>query len=103
MPTNPANVVFLPWVRQGAATAIPTDDNFGELPGSATIAAALTVNATAPPVSMQVRLLGPSDVVGIGSRDIVRRDPPPNSTSFEPNQFVTVEFDRPDFPWLFTP
>ena len=104
MPTNPAaNVVFLPWIRQGAAAAIPTADNLGELPGSATLAATLTVNRADPPISMQVRLLGPSDVTGIGSRDIVRREPPPNSANFEPNHFVTVEFDRPDFPWLFTP
>jgi hypothetical protein len=104
MPTNSAaNVVFLPWIRQGAAAAIPTLDNLGELPGSATLTAALTVNTTEPPISMPVRLQGPSDVVGIGSRDIVRREPPPNSASFEPNHFVTLEFDRPDFPWLFTP
>jgi hypothetical protein len=103
MPTAPAaTVVFLPWIRQGAAAAIPTPDNFGELPGSATLTPTLTVN-TDPPISMQVRLLGPSDVTGIGSRDIVRREPPPGSVTFEPNHFVTVEFDRPDFPWLFTP
>src|SRR5262245_49643603 len=108
MPTA-ANVVFLPWVRQGAASAIPTEDvipttdNFRELPGSAILDASLAVNGADPPVSVKVRLLGPSDVVGIGSRDIVRREPPPDSTTFEPSHFVTVEFDRPDFPWLFTP
>src|SRR5262249_14024073 len=100
--TSAANVVFLPWIRQGAAAAIPTLDNLGELPGAATLTPTLTVNS-APSISMQVRLLGPSDVTGIGSRDIVRREPPPDSVTFEPNHFVTVEFDRPDFPWLFTP
>ena len=24
-------------------------------------------------------------------------------TNFEPNYFPLIEFDRPDFPWLFTP
>src|SRR5262245_20038853 len=105
MPTDDpaANIVFLPWIRQGAAVAISTPDNFGELPGSATLAATLMVNGTDPPISMQVRLLAPSDVAAIGSRDIVRREPPPNSATFEPNHFASVEFDRPDFPWLFTP
>ena len=30
-------------------------------------------------------------------------DPPPGSQDFEPNCFASVEFDRPDQPWLFTP
>jgi hypothetical protein len=99
----PANVAFLPWVRQGAAAVIPTPDTLGTQPGAVTLTAALTVNDDPVPVSMNVRLLGPSDVVGIGPRDIVRREPPPNSTAFESNHFAAIEFDRPDFPWLFTP
>ena len=27
----------------------------------------------------------------------------PNTTDFEPNCFPSIEFDRADFPWLFTP
>jgi hypothetical protein len=30
-------------------------------------------------------------------------DPRPGTADFEPNYFVAIEFDRPDFPWLFTP
>ena len=30
-------------------------------------------------------------------------DPRPGSDDFEPNYFPCIEFDRPDFPWLFTP
>jgi hypothetical protein len=66
------------------------------------LTAALTVNA-GEPIKMNVRLLGPSDVVGISPHDIVRREPPPDTTAFESNHFAGIEFDRPDFPWLFTP
>ena len=48
-------------------------------------------------------LRGPADVVGIDPHEIVRVDPKPNTTDFEPNYFPGIEFDRPDFPWLFTP
>ena len=30
-------------------------------------------------------------------------DPQPDTGDFEPTYFPSVEFDRPDFPWLFTP
>jgi hypothetical protein len=106
----PANVAFLPWVRQGAASAIPTPDTLDAQAGAVTLTATLTINgtnppddATNPPISMDARLLGPSDVIGINPQDIVRREPPPNTTAFESNHFAGIEFDRPDFPWLFTP
>jgi hypothetical protein len=97
-----ANVVFLPWTRQGAAALIQTPDTLGALAGSATLTAAVVVNGS-PAASQAVRVLGPSDVTGLSPRDIVRREPQPNARSFESNHFVTIEFDRPDFPWLFTP
>ncbi len=52
---------------------------------------------------MPVRLRGPADVVGIDANQIVRMDPQPGTDDFEPNYFPCIEFDRPDFPWLFTP
>src|SRR4030095_2701741 len=54
-----------------------------------------------PPVN--VRLRGPADIVGIDAHQIIRTDPRPGTTDFEPNCFPSIEFDRPDFPWLFTP
>ena len=55
------------------------------------------------PVPVTVRLRGPADVVGIDPHQIVRMDPRPGTADFEPNYFAAIEFDRPDFPWLFTP
>ncbi|MDM0047976.1 hypothetical protein [Variovorax sp. J22R115] len=98
-----ANLSLLPWVRQGAAASITTPDSLGAGQHAvADLSAVLSVNGSAaPPVT--VRLRGPADVVGIDANQIVRRDPRPGSIDFEPNYFAAIEFDRPDFPWLFTP
>jgi hypothetical protein len=97
-----ASVMFLPWVRQGAATAITAVDTLGSQPGSTRITATVSVNS-ADPVPMPVRLFGPSDVAGLNPRAIVRREPPPATLAFEDNHLASIEVDRPDFPWLFTP
>jgi hypothetical protein len=104
MATPPnANLSFVPWVRQGAAAAISTADTLGPAQQAvAELTAALAVNG-APVPSLTVRLRGPADVVGIDVNQIVRMDPRPGSRDFEPNYFPCIEFDRADFPWLFTP
>ena len=95
--------MFLPWVRQGAAAAINLPDTLGpNLRGAVDLTATLTINGTQP-VPVPVRLRGPADVVGIDQNEIVRMDPKPETADFEPNYFAAIEFDRPDFPWLFTP
>jgi hypothetical protein len=104
MTTEPqASLTFLPWVRQGAASFIATPDTLGaNQPGVASLSAALAINTAAmPPVT--VRLRGPADVVGIDASQIIRREPKPGTTDFEPNYFPCIEFDRADFLWLFTP
>ena len=62
----------------------------------------LNVNTRALP-AVPLRLRGPADVVGIDRHQVVRTDPRPNTSDFEPNCFPSIEFDRADFPWLFTP
>lgn len=94
---------FLPWVRQGAASGITTPDSLGSgqradvsLPVSVRLS-----NFTVP--SRDMRLYGPADVTAIDPRQVVRVQPRHLTTNFESNFFPLVEFDRPDFPWLFTP
>jgi hypothetical protein len=98
-----ASVVFLPWVRQGAAAAINVADTLGSnMRGAVDLRATLAINSVSgDPIT--VRLRGPADVVGIDPNEVVRVDPKPNTSDFEPNYFPAIEFDRPDFPWLFTP
>jgi hypothetical protein len=98
-----ANYVFLPWVRQGMASGIQTPDSLGaNQAGVATIPVTLRINGTEA-LDRNVRLHGPGDVTGIDPQQVVRTEPRHLATDFEPNYFPAVEFDRPDFPWLFTP
>jgi hypothetical protein len=46
---------------------------------------------------------GPGDVTGIDIRQVIRTEPRPDTDNFAPNLFPFIEFDRPDFPWMFTP
>lgn len=98
-----AQLSFLPWVRQGAAAAITRADTLGAAqPAVAEIAVTLSINGT-PEAPVTVRLRGPADVTGIDAAQVVRMEPRPGSSDFEPNYFAAIEFDRADFPWLFTP
>ncbi len=102
IPTS-ANYVFLPWVRQGAASGIQTPDSLGaNQAGVVSVPVKLRINNT-DDIDRQVRLYGPGDVTGIDPQQVVRTEPRHQATDFEPNYFPAIEFDRPDFPWLFTP
>jgi len=104
MPDVPeAHLSFLPWVRQGVAAAIGNADSLGAMPGAVQLKLTLAVNGQAVVPDTTVRLRGPADVVGIDAHQVVRTEPRANSTDFESNFFPTIEFDRADFPWLFTP
>jgi hypothetical protein len=100
---------FLPWVRRGLAVALDVPDNLGAGPalaarGSAPIGVALSgPHAGTAIAPMPMRLHGPGDVIGIDQRLVVRTDPKPNATNFEPNYLAIVDFDPPDFPWMLTP
>jgi hypothetical protein len=97
-----ANYVFLPWVRQGAASGIQTTDLSANQAGVVSVTVKLRVNNT-DDVERQVRLYGPGDVTGIDPQQVIRTEPRHLATDFEPNYFPAIDFDRPDFPWLFTP
>lgn len=90
---------FLPWVRQGAATAL---DPGVPARARASLSASIRYNQSQP-IDVSLQLLGPGDVVGLDPRQMVRTDPPNMARDVEPNFFVCVEFDRPELPWLFTP
>ncbi|MBG6082533.1 hypothetical protein IWX58_004220 [Rubrivivax gelatinosus] len=97
---------FLPWVRRGLGVALDTVDHLGALPpyGRASIGiqlAGLPDGGNVAPLTVQ--LYGPGDVVGLDTRLVVRTDPRPGTTNFEPNYLAIVEFDPPDLPWMLTP
>ena len=100
---------FLAWARRGMAAVLANPDYGGSLPARGQVSVGLTVTADDPapgqhpiaPVSVQT--YGPGDVLGFDPRHVVRTDPPPYTPNFEPNYLAAIEFDEPDFPWLFTP
>ena len=100
---------FLSWSRQGLAELLTNPDYGGTLPARASTVAVLTVTAkAAAPVSEQVppvtvQTFGPGDVIGLDATHVVRTEPRDSTPNFEPNYLAGIEFDTPDFPWLFTP
>lgn len=92
---------FLPWARRGLAVGLTNPDDLGTLPTRPPISVFLDVGGE--PARADVVSYGPGDVTGIDRRVILRTDPAPDTTDFEPNYLVAIEFDPPDFPWMFTP
>ena len=100
---------FLSWLRRGLATAITAP------PGAAArahvtvqlnvagTAVADGVTLAAPPVQHDVQLYGPGNIVGVDARAVVRTDPRPWITNFDPNYLVAIEFYDEDFPWRYSP
>jgi hypothetical protein len=92
---------FLPWTRRGLATAIVQPDVVSSK-AHAKVSVGITVTG-AGDAGTELTLHGPGDIVGIDPRLIVRMEPRPGATDVEPNYLTAVEFDPPDFPWMFTP
>ncbi|MEO7361074.1 MAG: hypothetical protein ABI120_12140, partial [Gemmatimonadaceae bacterium] len=93
---------FLPWARRGLAGRIATVDTGAPLAARSVVSVGLKVTAI-DEKKYDLSLYGPGDVIGVDTRLIIRTDPRPNSTDVEPNYFPAIEFDPPDFPWMFTP
>ena len=93
---------FLPWTRRGMAAELTNKDGLAALPQRADLPVRLKVNAGAE-LGVDVQVYGPGDVTGIDTRMIVRTEPRRYTTDFESNYFTAVDFDDPDFPWMFTP
>jgi hypothetical protein len=92
---------FLPWTRRGLATGIVQPDVAASRV-HATVSVGITVTGVGEP-GTQLTLHGPGDIIGIDPRLIVRMEPRSGATDVEPNYLAAVEFDPPDFPWMFTP
>ena len=101
---TPAAYRLFSWMRQGLLASIRQAAGSGATgtPGGLVLPIRLRIN-NARDVEVPLHLYGPGDVTGLDAREVIRTEPPPLMTDFEPNYFPSIEFDRPDFPWLFTP
>ena len=102
---------FLPWVRYGVTAGLSNPDPLGAgVNARAPVPIRLRLHAAGPGTSAdqvvpapELRLYGPGDVIGIDPREVVRTTPRHLTPDFPHNLLASIEFDRPDFPWLFTP
>lgn len=103
------NYHFLAWARRGIGASANNVDS-GSLPDRTALNVQLFLQVqggaapnpvSAPPVTVQV--FGPGDVTGVDARIVIRTEPRQFTVNFEPNYLCGIEFDSPDFPWLFTP
>ena len=101
-PTPAATYRLFSWLRQGLLAGVTDATGAASAPGHLVLSIRLRVNNQRD-VDVPVQLYGPGDVTGLDPREVIRIDPQHLMTAFEPNYFPMVEFDRPDFPWLFTP
>lgn len=111
MPTGLGTYSFLPWVRSGLSAWFPTSASTAPT-GQRRVGLTVTLQvakgrtqavATQVPVNVAVQLYGPGDIVGIDPQEVIRIEPAPGASQFEPNHLPFVEFDTPELPWLFSP
>ena len=102
-----AQYQFLPWVRAGAANAYANADALKAVlertDAKPLTGLPITFKVNATPVDVPLRVYGPGDILGVDPRAVIRTEPPPGTGDFEPNHLAAIDFDAPDFPWLFTP
>ena len=98
-----ANHFFLPWVQPGLVANLPDAAKTLSVDHAAQISLTVKLNINTASVEKTAKLYGPGDVIGIDPQQVIRVEPKHRTTDFEPNYFPAIEFDRPDFPWLFTP
>jgi hypothetical protein len=94
---------FLSWARRGIGGSVVDLDPLGAsgLPIRPTIPLTLEVNSLR--IDHAATLRGPGDVIGLDPRAIVRTDPQPGVTDFEPNFLACIELYDEDLPWRYTP
>jgi hypothetical protein len=93
---------FLPWLRSGISTRVDTDPGAAQR-ASVAVELAVSSDRTSVPVSRNVQLYGPGDVIGVDPRAISRVEPRPGVAGVEPNFLAHIEFSDEDFPWRYSP
>src|SRR5919108_2405924 len=99
-----ATYTFLPWLRRGISNQIDSAAGPGAARAAVTVTLAVQseeARTDLPPVT--VRLVGPGDVTGIQTRQIIRTEPRAGVTDFEPNYLAAIDFYDEDFPWRYSP
>lgn len=104
-----ASYSFLPWIRNGIANNIKTQDHDLNVVLRASVEITLDLKGEGidgdkqDSVTKRIALYGPGDIIGIDSKAIIKTEPRNWITNFEPNYIPSIEFYDEDFPWRYTP
>ncbi len=104
--SNIATYTFIPWVREGIANQMG-----GQSGVRATIPVELKVSGDAveggtvnrPSILKDIQIYGPGDITGLDAKTIIKVDPEPNLSNFEPNYLPYIDFYDEDLPWRYSP
>jgi len=99
---------FLPWLRQGMATAITAPPATGV---RASIHVEVDITGTPPnggapltqSAAQDIALYGPGDILGIDATAVIRTEPRAGVSNFESNYLAAIDFYDEDYPWRYTP
>jgi hypothetical protein len=96
---------FSAWLRKGIGRSIIEPDTLGAANGAVKERASVPVDVSVNtrPVHKEFSLLGPGDVIGLNSDNVVRTEPRDWVTDFEPNYLAFIEFYDEDLLWRYTP
>jgi hypothetical protein len=100
-----AKYTFSSWLRKGIGNRITEADHLGlgisPVKERARVPIEVTLNTEL--IRKEFQLRGPGDIIGQVRDSIVRTEPLPGITNFEPNYLAFIEFYDEDLLWRFTP
>nr|WP_264086414.1 hypothetical protein [Amycolatopsis lexingtonensis] len=89
-------------MRAGISARVGTDPGTAQR-ASVPVELLVSGDASSTPVTKNVQLYGPGDVIGVDPRAISRVEPRPGVAGVEPNFLAHIEFSEEDFPWRYSP
>jgi hypothetical protein len=99
-----ATYTFLPWLRRGIANRLQTSAGAGASRAGLNVSLSVSSESGRSDLPLvPVQLVGPGDVTGIQSRQVIRTEPRANVSDFEHNYLAAIDFYDEDFPWRYTP
>ena len=105
MTATVAKYTFSSWLRKGIGTKINEPDNLGTgvSPTKERPSVPVEVTINTHTVHKDFSLIGPGDIIGINPKMVVRTEPKPEITNFEPNYLAFVEYYDEEFAWRYSP
>src|SRR5947207_8344507 len=100
-----ARYTFRSWLRKGLGNQISETDHLGAGTSAVKERSIVPIDVTLNTeiVHKDFALIGPGDIIGLIPQMVVRTEPQPWVTNFEPNYLAFIEFYDEDVLWRYTP